>query len=133
MPHKLLFVGMGNSCRSKMAEGFARNYGLQAESVGIMPAHELSHAAVLAMRERGIDIGHYRPTRLDFRKLGEFERILVMGDAIAQHSPDLHFHDNWKLEDPTNHPLPVVRGVRDEIERRVRRLADEIRQWSPPL
>src|SRR5687768_10625706 len=116
-----------------MAEGFARHHGLACESAGAMPARELSHAAVVAMRERGIDISNQRPKRLEMRRLGEFERIISMGHGVKQSAPDLAPHADWGLDDPVNHPFPVMRDVRDAIELKVRKMADEIRQWSPPL
>lgn len=130
MPHKVLFVDVGNSCRSQMAEGFARKFGLRAESAGTMSAKEVSTAAVLVMSEKGIDISGHRPKQLDYRSMGEFERVISMGQGVKFSSPDLFVHEDWGIEDPVNRPIAIYRDVRDQIERKVRAMADEIQQWS---
>lgn len=132
MTHKVLFVDVANSCRGPMAEGFAQKMGLSCESAGTMPAHELSRAAVAAMREKGIDIGDQKPVQLELDRLGDFERIISMGQGVRETSPDLNVHEDWGLENPVNHGLDVIRSVRDDIERRVNALAKEIWEWSSP-
>lgn len=132
MTHKVLFVDVGNSCRGPMAEGFAAKLGLQCESAGTMPAGELSRTAVAAMREKGIDITGHRPTRLQLDRLGDFERIVSLGQGVSATSPELRAHEEWPLEDPVNHSLDVMRNVRDDLERRIQALAREIWEWSNP-
>lgn len=133
MAHRLLFVCVGNSCRSQMAEGFARKLGLKAESAGTMPAREVSPGAVQAMREKGIDISAHRPKGFDLRKLAEFDRVIAMGAGVVATDPDLFVHETWNITDPVNRPLEAYRQARDDIERRVHRLADELQAWSPAL
>lgn len=116
-----------------MAEAFARHYGLEAESAGTMPADEVSAGAIAAMRERGIDISAARPKRLDFNKLADFEQIIAMGPGVTATSPDLHFHEDWGIDDPVNLDFAIYRRVRDEIETQVRGMASEIREWSVPV
>ncbi|MHB8632632.1 MAG: arsenate-mycothiol transferase ArsC [Thermoplasmatota archaeon] len=130
MAHKVLFVDLGNSCRSQMAEGFARRFGLKAESAGTMAAREVSQAAILVMQERAVDISGHRPKQLDFRSLGDFERVVSMGPDVRMSSPDLQATEEWSIQDPVNRPVAIYRDVRDQIERRVRAMADEIQQWS---
>lgn len=130
MAHKVLFVGVGNSGRSQMAEGFARRFGLVAESAGTMAAREVSQGAILVMQERGVDISGHRPKQLDYRTLGEFERVIAMGVDVRLASPDFAFTETWTITDPVNRPLGQVKEVRDQIERKVRALADEIQEWS---
>ncbi|MFO1533809.1 MAG: low molecular weight phosphatase family protein [Thermoplasmatota archaeon] len=129
-PIRVIFVCTGNSARSQMAEAFARQHGLEAESAGTMPAAEVSKGAILAMREKGLDISSHKPKRVDFNRLADFEQIVCMGPGVAATSPDLHFHEDWGIDDPVNMDFAIYRRVRDEIEAKVRALAIEIREWS---
>ena len=130
MTHKVLFVCVGNSCRSQMAEGFARRLGLRAESAGTMPANEVSRGAVLAMSEKGIDISAHRPKGIDLRRLAGYDRVIAMGPGVRETEPDLVYHETWNVEDPVNQPFEAYRSVRDHIERNVTRLAEELRLWT---
>ena len=132
MAHKVLFVCVGNSSRSQMAEGFAKKLGISCASAGTMPARELSRSAVAVMHEKGIDISQQRPKQIEISRLGEFERLISMGHGVKESSTGLVFQDDWGLDDPVNHPLDVFRQTRDEIERRVQALAREIWEWSNP-
>ena len=116
-----------------MAEAFARQYGLEAESAGTMPADEVSAGAVAAMRERGIDMSDAKPKRLEFNRLADFETIVAMGPGVAATSPDLHVHEDWGIDDPVNLDFAIYRKARDEIEAKVRQMAVEMREWSSPV
>ena len=64
MVKKVLFICVGNSCRSQMAEGFARHYGkgiIEASSAGTIPADRISSLAIEVMKEKGIDISNQTP------------------------------------------------------------------------
>lgn len=130
MAHRILFVCVGNSCRSQMAEAFARRYGLEASSAGTMPAHEVSAGAISCMREAGLDISRAEPKRLDFMRLADFETIVSMGPGVAMTSPDLHAQEDWGIEDPVNQDYAVFRRVRDQIEARVKAMAHQMREWG---
>lgn len=130
MAHRILFVCVGNSCRSQMAEAFARRHGLESASAGTMPAHEVSAGAIACMQEVGLDLRHAEPKRLDFLRLADFETIISMGPGVAQTSPDLHAHEDWGIEDPVNQDYAVYRRVRDQIEARVKAMAREMREWG---
>lgn len=130
--HKVLFVCVGNSTLSPMAEAFARAAGLEADSAGTMPAHEVSQGAVVALQEKGIAMATSRPRRVDFLRLGDYERIIALGHGVAATSPDLHAHEEWPLDDPVNLDFAVYRRVRDQVEARVSALAREILEWSLP-
>lgn len=130
--HRILFVCVGNSCRSQMAEGFARALGLAADSAGTMPAREVSASAIAAMWEVGIDISTAKPKHADFETLARYERIISMGPGVRRTDPDLRVHEEWDVEDPVNQELAVYRAVRDQIRVKVEQLAHEIREWSKP-
>mmetsp|Transcript_54896 Transcript_54896/g.134555 ORF Transcript_54896/g.134555 Transcript_54896/m.134555 type:complete len:143 (-) Transcript_54896:1214-1642(-) len=77
---KVLFVCSGNSCRSQMAEGFARSLRqahLDAYSAGLNPK-TISSPAVQVMQEVGINIANQKPT--DLRDMGDenFDMVYTM-------------------------------------------------------
>lgn len=131
-PHRVLFVDVADSTLGPMAVAFARQVGLVADSVGTMPAHEVSQGAVLAMQEKGVGLEGRAPRRIDFLRLAEYERIIALEDGVAATSPDLHPHEEWHLEDPANLEFALYRKARDAIEERVRELGREILEWSAP-
>jgi len=68
MKVKVAFVCTGNSCRSQMAEGFAKHYGndvLEVYSAGTQPASEVNPDVITVMKEAGIDISTQKPKSLD--------------------------------------------------------------------
>ncbi|MCA1819975.1 MAG: hypothetical protein LC620_08020, partial [Halobacteriales archaeon] len=123
---------VGNSTLGPMAEAFARQLGIDADSAGTMPAGEVSRGALLALKERGIAAAPGRPKRVDFRRLGDYERIIALGSGVAATSPDLHAQEEWPVDDPVNLDFAVYRRVRDQVEGRVKDLARELREWSFP-
>lgn len=123
---RVLFVCAGNAARSQMAEGFARRLGLDAASAGTEPATRVSHAAVEAMAERGIDISGHVPKRLDLARVGDYDRVVTMGCGVAESCPALHCDEDWGLDDPIGRPAEDVRQLRDEIEGRVAALATQL-------
>lgn len=71
---KVLFLCTGNSCRSQMAEGWARTLkGDQFEvySAGI-ETHGLNPSALKVMAEAGVDISHHRS-----KNIREFQNIII--------------------------------------------------------
>ena len=132
LQHRVLFVDVGNSTLGPMAEAFARSQGLEADSAGTMPAHEISGGAVLALKERGLEPPGSPPRRLDFLRLADYERIICMDQGVTATSPDLNAHEHWDLEDPINLEFALYRRARDAIEVRVSELAREILEWSHP-
>ncbi|MFA5320978.1 MAG: arsenate reductase ArsC [Candidatus Omnitrophota bacterium] len=79
---KVLFVCIENSCRSQMAEGFARRMGgdiLEPYSAGSNPADEVSPSAVAVMAEAGIDISSQKPKGFAAFPAAEFDYLVGMG------------------------------------------------------
>ena len=119
IPH-LLFVCVENSCRSQIAEGFARSLGrgrVAAFSAGSRPSGQVDPRAVAFMQERGIDIGAQRSKGLDDLPTGASWGIVVTmgcGDACP-HLPAKSRLD-WDLPDPKSMSDDEFRRVRDRIE-----------------
>jgi len=124
----ILFVCVGNSCRSQMAEGFARALGqgaVAAHSAGSRPSGRVHPTAVRLMAERGIDITSQRSKGLDALPPGVTWGDLVTmgcGDACP-HVPASRRHD-WDLPDPDGMDDDAFRSVRDRIETLVREVLD---------
>jgi len=126
----ILFVCTENSARSQMAEGFFNFYNKNPEyrgiSAGIKPAESIKPLAVQVMKEKGIDISNQKPKKLTFQMVEKAERIYTMGctEGCVAVSPERTVE--WKLEDPAGKPIEKFREVRDEVERRVKKLIEEL-------
>jgi arsenate reductase (thioredoxin) len=125
----VLFLCVHNAGRSQMAMGFFRQLAgdrAVAWSGGSEPADEVNPAAIAVMRERGIDIAHESPRSWTDDIVREADVVVTMGcgDACPFY-PGKRYLD-WELADPAGRSVDEVRPIRDEIERRVRRLLDEL-------
>lgn len=129
---RILFLCTGNSCRSQMAEGWARHFSPkdQIMSAGI-EAHGLNPFAVQVMSEAGVDISRQESTLLSEYSLDEFDMIVtVCGDADEKCPvlPKGVRKEHWPLEDPASIEggeevkLEGFRAIRDEIRDRVGKL-----------
>ncbi|MEV5692534.1 arsenate reductase ArsC [Micromonospora globbae] len=125
----VLFLCTHNAGRSQMALGFLTHLagdGAVAWSGGSEPGIEINPSAVAAMAERGIDISEEFPKPWTDEVVRAADVVVTMGcgDACPVF-PGTHY-ENWVVDDPAGLDLAGVRPIRDEIERRVRRLLDEL-------
>ncbi|MFT4258850.1 arsenate reductase ArsC [Microbacterium sp.] len=123
----LLFVCVHNAGRSQMAAGFARALGtdrVEVRSGGSEPAERVNPAAVAVMAEKGIDIRAAVPQPLD--GVSDADVVITMGCGDACPVLPGRRYEDWELPDPAGRDIDFVRGVRDEIERRVRALLDDL-------
>jgi arsenate reductase (thioredoxin) len=126
MKIKVMFLCTGNSCRSQMAEGLARELGrdvLEPYSAGLMPAG-VHPRAIAVMKELGIDITGQRSKVIDERLLDTMDVVVTLCDNAAEACPltpaeikRLH----WPIKDPVG-----TTGTEAEIMRDFRRARDEI-------
>jgi arsenate reductase len=125
---RLLFVCVENSCRSQMAEGFARALGhgrVIASSAGSRPSGRVDPRAIRLMREQDIDLSGQRSKGLDALPADPWDWIVTMGCGDAcPHVPARRRLD-WDLPDPALLDDDGFRAVRDRIRQRVQRLLDE--------
>jgi len=124
---RILFVCVENAGRSQMAEAFVNKYGqgkLAAQSAGIKLASNVNPVVVEAMMEKGIDISMNKPKLLTQEMANQADLIVTMGCGAADLCPGPFFKDtvDWALEDPKGKSIDKVREIRDEIERRVKKL-----------
>ena len=133
---RILFACVGNSCRSQMAEGFARALGadvLEVQSGGTRPAEDLHALAIAVMWERNVDITDQTAKPIDWEFARRADLIVTMGCRAEESCPAplLSKVVDWDLEDPVGKKVEVFRRVRDEIEGRVRALILEARGPAP--
>ena len=125
---RVLFLCIGNMCRSPMAEGFARQLSrgsIEIWSAGIAPSGRVSQGAVQVMAERGIDISGHESKGLDRVPLESMDWIVSLGEVSASVIAPPRFVgrvEDWRVRDPIGDSLDVYRAVRDDIERLVREL-----------
>jgi arsenate reductase (thioredoxin) len=125
----VLFLCTHNAGRSQMAMGFFTHLAGDAAvawSGGSEPGNEVNSAAVEAMAERGIDIAHEYPKPWTDEIVQAADVIITMGCGDACPIFPGRRYEAWVLEDPAGMGVDAVRPIRDEIERRVRQLLDEL-------
>jgi len=131
--YKVLFLCIGNSCRSQMAEGFARAYGsdvMEAQSAGLGPAVEISPLTIETMKEKNVDMSGAFPKGVDAVDRSGLNLIVnISGQRLPVR--DVPVMD-WDVRDPIGRDEKVFRSVRDEIERRVMELILQMRAQLNP-
>ena len=131
---KVVFVCIGNMCRSPMAEGFALKFGgdiLDVYSAGTRATGVVSEDSIELMRELKIDISKVVSNGLDAVPLAEMDVVVNMAPVPARSLVPRDFKGktiDWKVEDPVGKSLAVFRRVRGELEVLVKRLVDDIRR-----
>src|ERR671914_1202808 len=128
----ILFVCVENAGRSQIAEGFFnRKYapkGYQAISAGTRPASQINPLAVQAMKEVGIDLSSQKSKIITEDMIRSSEKSVNMGCIDKTECPMLLINNviDWGIEDPKGKPIEKVREIRDEIERRVKEIAQSL-------
>jgi protein-tyrosine-phosphatase len=126
----VLFLCVHNAGRSQMAMGFFEHLAgdrAVAWSGGSEPGSEVNPAAIEAMRERGIDISGEFPKPWTEDVVRAADVVITMGCGDACPIFPGKRYEEWTLDDPSGLAVEDVRPIRDEIERRVRRLLDDLR------
>lgn len=123
----ILFVCVGNACRSQMAEGLARSIlprDAIIYSAGTNPAGFVAKDSITVMREKGIDISSHDSKGLDEIPAIEFDYIVGMGCGPGPACPSFSAKKrvDWQIPDPFGGGLPAFRKVRDLIEKNIRDL-----------
>ena len=118
----VLFVCVENSCRSQMAEGFARKLGagaIEQASAGSRPSGVVNPKAIASMAEIGADISTHHSKSLDDAEGAKWDYVITMGCGDA--CPNIHstHREDWDLPDPKAMAPEEFARVRDEIGARV--------------
>lgn len=133
MNNTLYFLCTGNSCRSQMAEGFAKKYlsNWEIYSAGI-EAHGLNPNAVKAMADVGIDITKQTSDIIDEQLLHRATLVVTLCSDAADRCPITppHVHrEHWGFDDPAKatgtdeEKWRIFESVRDAIEARIQQFA----------
>lgn len=137
---RVLFLCTGNSCRSQMAEGWARALkgdAIEPYSAGTDP-HGMNRLAVGAMAEAGVDISGHQSKHVDSLGGVRFDAVVTVCDSAHESCP--YFPGQTKVihvgfDDPPRlakgaksdkEAMPHYRRVRDEIRRFVETLPDSL-------
>jgi protein-tyrosine-phosphatase len=126
---EVLFVCVHNAGRSQMAAALLDHRAegrVRVRSAGTAPAAEINPSVVAAMAEVGIDVTKAIPKRLTDEMAREADVVVLMGcgDACPVY-PGKRYLD-WDLPDPAGKDVEEVRPIRDEIDRRVGQLLEEL-------
>jgi len=119
---RLLFVCVENSCRSQMAEAFARLHGgpeVEAFSAGSRPSGVVHPRAVAAMREVGCDLSTHRSSSIDALPEEPFDAVVTMGCGETCPFVAARSRFDWNIPDPKDMDPTGFRKVRDRIEQEV--------------
>jgi protein-tyrosine-phosphatase len=137
------FLCVENAGRSQMAADFAEREAsergledvVEVHSAGTRPADEVHESVVKAMDEVGIDISDREPKWVVVEDLEHSHFVITMGCTINEFHPSTYGveHREWGLRDPEEEDFETVREIRDELERRVTELFDEIEDVARDL
>ncbi|HAQ03422.1 MAG: arsenate reductase ArsC [Acidimicrobiales bacterium] len=125
----VLFMCVHNAGRSQMAAGLLKNLAgnrIKVFSAGSKPSNELNPAAVEAMGEIGIDISQNMPMQFDENLMEKVDIVITMGCGDACPILPGKSYLDWQLDDPANQKIEKVREIRDQIERKVCLLIEEL-------
>jgi arsenate reductase (thioredoxin) len=131
---EVLFVCVHNAGRSQMAAALLNRYAagrVRVRSAGTIPAEEINPVVMRVMAESGIDLSDAFPKLLTDEFARDADVVITMGcgDACPIY-PGKQYLD-WDLPDPSGRLIEEVRPIRDEIDRRVRDLLEDLLATRP--
>jgi arsenate reductase (thioredoxin) len=130
---KVLFLCIGNACRSQMAEAIAKrvaNDVIEASSAGLVPFGEIPATTLAVLAERGFSASGQYSKSLRHEGLPEVDLIINLtgrsGESLfTDPAPPV---EDWDVGDPYGYSLAVYRAICDQIEERVADLAKRLRE-----
>ena len=125
---RVLFVCVGNQGRSVMAERLFRRAAAgrhEARSAGSSPGTAVHPEVLEALTELGVDAGDHLPHKLDDEDIAWADVVVATCDDACPVIPGKRYV-NWRVSDPMGLPLEQVRAIRDQIERRVDELLQQL-------
>ena len=133
---RILFLCTGNSCRSQMAEGWARHLKgnmIEPYSAGI-ETYGLNQNAVRVMAEAGVDISHHRSKQVNELRQLNFDYVITLCDHASEHCPVFPGRSrvvHHGFDDPPR--LAREAKTEEEALNHYRRIRDEIRDFVSSL
>jgi arsenate reductase (thioredoxin) len=134
-PVRVLFICVGNSCRSQMAEALARHFAadvVEAASAGIRPLGTIAALTHEVLNERGVALdGQFSKGIHD---VAHFETDIIVNMSGIPSSALFRdqFCEDWPVDDPYGDDLATYRRICDDIAARVMHLAQRIRKSRAP-
>lgn len=129
MKLKIAFICVHNSCRSQMAEGWAKEMGSDlwlAYSAGTEKYHQVKPLAVQVMQEVGIDISQQTPKLLqDIPQ--DIDIVITMGCNVSCPAFPSRYREDWGLADPSGQSIEEFRKTRDLIKQKMQDLFERIK------
>ena len=126
---EVLFVCVQNAGRSQMAAALLDHYAdgrVHVRSAGSAPADQINRDVVSVMSELGIDVSKEFPKPMTDEVVEAADAVITMGCGDACPIYPGKRYEDWELQDPAGQPVEVVRGIRDDINARVRQLLAEL-------
>lgn len=132
-PLRVAFVCVQNAGRSQMSAAFAEREraerGLDDEvrilTGGTRPADRVHPEVVATMAEIGVDVSGRTPREISTAELGSCAVVATMGCSTLELAVETEVRE-WTLDDPDGKDPDAVREIRDEVERRVSTLFDDL-------
>lgn len=127
---KILFACIGNCCRSQMAEGFARQFGVRSSEFGVKnsefevysagshPAGYVHPDAIAGMKELGIDISSQYSKGFD-QVPKDLDYVITMGCGEDCPLVAAKERQDWQIPDPIGRGIEFFREVRDDLKTRI--------------
>lgn len=126
MKKSVAFICVHNSCRSQMAEGFAKHLAsdyFDAYSAGTEDYPAVKPLAVEVMEEAGVDMSSHHPKLL--KDIPEkVDIVITMGCNVDCPYLPCNHREDWGLEDPSGGPIDGFRETRDTIKGKVLELIE---------
>jgi protein-tyrosine-phosphatase len=128
---RILFVCLGNTCRSPMAAALANQvHGVIAESAGVLDASGYPAApdACALLAGRGVDLGEHRSRSISMLDLATFDAIVALEPSVAAHI-ERTFGDGpplvtWDIADPAGRGQVAYEQALDSIESQLRKMME---------
>jgi protein-tyrosine-phosphatase len=129
---KVLFLCIGNACRSQMAEAIARHLAadvMEASSAGLVPFGDIPETTLTVLAEHGFSAEgqNSKPLRPEDLSAADLVINLTGRGGKSVFSAPLPQFEDWDVGDPYGLDLAIYRGIRDQIEARVEDLARRLR------
>jgi protein-tyrosine-phosphatase len=125
----ILFVCVENSCRSQIAEAFAKIHGegaIEVYSAGSRPSGIVNPKAIETMDELNYNLRQHKSKSLEDIPLQEYEYAITMGCGDECPSIVAKHREDWKIPDPKHMAKKEFQEVRDFIETKVKKLITTI-------
>jgi arsenate reductase len=131
----VLFACVHNSGRSVAARVLTEHYAegaVEARSAGSEPKDSVNPVVARVLAQRGLSTAAETPTRLDPDVVDAADIVITMGcGETCPIFPGKRYED-WRVDDPADQDIETVRGIVDDIDRRVRNLLGFLGETIPP-